>query len=159
MPDRELFDLAEKGTLSEPAVLRRQVERMLGDPKGRRFVEDFVGQWLDLRTIDATMPDPYLYPEFDELLKLSMVRETQSFFEELLANDPSVLNFVDSDFAMLNERLARHYDIPGVVGQEIRKVKLPGGSGRGGVLTQASVLKVTANGTSTSPVNRGVWVV
>ena len=111
-----------------------------------------------MRQIDSTVPDKTLYPEFGELLKISMQRETRLFFEELLKNDLSVLNVVDSDFAMLNEPLAKLYGIPGVEGPDFRKVKLAPGSHRGGVLTQASVLKVTANGTTTSPVLRGVWV-
>jgi hypothetical protein len=158
MPDEALLNLAAEGKLTQPAVLRQQVERMLRDPKAHRFTENFLGQWLQLRDIGATMPDPTLYPEYDELLKVSSVRETELFFEELLANDLSLLNLVDSDFAMLNERLAWHYGIPGVQGQRLRKVTLPKGSHRGGVLTQASVLKVTANGTNTSPVLRGAWV-
>ena len=158
MPDDELARLARGGTLHRPDVLRKQVERMLADPKARAFTENFVGQWLELREIDFTTPDRKLYPEYDELLKVSMVRETELFFDEILKNDLSVLTFVDSDFSMLNGRLARHYSIKGVKGQEFRKVMLPPGSRRGGVLTHASVLKVTANGTFTSPVLRGVWV-
>ncbi len=157
-PDDELLAAAASGKLSDPAELRRQTERLLNDPRAARLTEHFVGQWLDLREIDFTTPDKLLYPEFDELLQVSMVRETQLFFEELLKHDLSVVNVVDSDFAMLNERLARHYGVPGVRGQAFRKVKLPADSVRGGVLTQASVLKVTANGTNTSPVLRGVWV-
>ena len=117
-----------------------------------------MGQWLDLREIDFTSPDMTLYPEFDELLKISMVEETQRFFREILDRDLSLLNFVDSDFTFLNERLAKHYGISGVRGQSFRRVMLPADSRRGGVLTQASVLKVTANGTTTSPVLRGAWV-
>jgi hypothetical protein len=158
MPDQELLDVAARGTLAKPEVLRQQVERMLRHPRSHRFTENFVGQWLDLRNIGFTMPDPDLFPDFDEFLHTSSVRETERFFEELLTNDLSLLNFVDSDFAVINERLAWHYRIPGVKGVELRKVKLPRESGRGGVLTQASVLKVTANGTTTSPVVRGVWV-
>ncbi len=157
-PDKALLDFAAKGTLTEAEVLRSQVERMLRDPKARRFTENFVGQWLDLREIDFTTPDRQLYPEFDEHLKVAMVKETELFFEEVLKNDLSLLNFVDADFSILNERLAQHYGIPGITGEEFRKVKLPPASGRGGVLTQASVLKVTANGTTTSPVVRGTWI-
>jgi hypothetical protein len=156
-PDDELIRLAVAKKLSEPNVLRTQVERMLHDPRSRAFSENFTGQWLDLREIDFTEPDKTLYPEFDELLKLSMLKETHRFFDEVLDNDLSVTNFVDSDWLMLNSRLARHYGIDGVTGQEIRRVVRPAGSLRGGVLTQASVLKVTANGTNTSPVVRGVW--
>lgn len=158
MPDEKLIDLAAKGQLHAPDELRRQVERMLDDPKAAALTEDFLGHWLDLRNIDATSPDAMLYPEYDEFLRYSMLRETRLFFEEILKNDWSVRCFVDSDFAMLNERLARHYGIADVEGPHFRKVKLPPGSHRGGVLAQAAVLKVTANGTVTSPVLRGVWV-
>jgi len=158
MPDDELFALAEQQQLSQPEVLRAQVERMLADPKATAFTENFVGQWLGLREIDATEPSHLLYPEYDHLLKVSMIRETEQFFEEILKNDLSLTNFVDSDFAMLNGRLARHYGIPGPDGWEFQKTPLPPDSPRGGVLTMASVLKVTANGTTTSPVLRGAWV-
>lgn len=158
MPDDELLALAEKGKLRQAEVLRAQVERMLKSPKASMFTENFVGQWLGLRDIDFTVPSHILYPEYDDLLKVSMVQETHRFFEEVLKDDLSLTNFVASDFSMLNARLAKHYGIPGVDGWEVRKVKLPPGSHRGGVLTMGSVLKVTANGTSTSPVVRGAWV-
>ena len=158
MPDDELFTLAEQQKLSRPDVLRQQVERLLASPKAAAFTENFVGQWLALREIDATEPSHILYPEFDHLLKVSMIRETELFFDEVLKNDLSLTNFVASDFTMLNGRLARHYGIPGVDGWEFQKKTLPPGSHRGGVLTMASVLKVTANGTTTSPVLRGAWV-
>jgi mono/diheme cytochrome c family protein len=183
MPDDELFTLAEhtsptrkRGSadeypslarrasvpgqrkLSDPDVLHEQVERLLKDPKATAFTENFVGQWLRLREIDATEPSHIVYPEFDHLLKVSMIREAELFFEEVLKNDLSVTNFVASDFTMLNGRLAKHYGIPGVVGWEFKKTPLPPESHRGGVMTMASVLKVTANGTTTSPVMRGAWV-
>lgn len=157
-PDRQLLELADRGQLDRPDVLRAQVERLLSDEKSQALVTNFLGQWLDLRDIDFTTPDQNLYPEFDELLQLSMVAETQHFFREVLDRDLSVMNFIDSDFTFLNERLAKHYGIPGIEGQAFRRVDLPAGSPRGGVLTQASVLKVTANGTNTSPVLRGAWV-
>jgi hypothetical protein len=157
-PDDELMRLAEGKKLADPATLRAQVERLLNDPRAAAFTENFVGQWLGLRDIDATAPDFLLYPEFDDLLKASMLRETHLFFDDLLKNDRSVVNAVASDFSYLNGRLAKHYGIPGVEGQEFRKVTLPPGSHRGGFLTMASVLKVTANGTNTSPVVRGAWV-
>jgi hypothetical protein len=138
--------------------LRAQTERMLQSPKAAAFVQSFTAQWLDLRNIDATTPDARLYPEFDERLRVSMVQETEAFFTELLKNDLPVTNFIHSDFAMLNSRLAAHYMIDGVDGEAIRKVALPADSLRGGILTQASVLKVSANGTTTSPVLRGIWV-
>jgi hypothetical protein len=157
-PDEKLLTPAEQAKLSTPDVLREQVERMLQDPKAAAFTENFAGQWLGLRGIDATMPDSMLYPEFDDILKVSMAKETLLFFDEVLKNDLSLTNFVKSDFTMLNSRLARHYGIPGVEGLEFRKVELPPESHRGGVLTMASVLKVTANGTTTSPILRGAWV-
>jgi mono/diheme cytochrome c family protein len=158
MPDEELLAVAGRGDLTKPEMLRAQVERMLEHPKSEAFTKNFTGQWLSLREIDATTPDVQLYPEFDELLKWSMVAESQAFFNELLHNDLSLLNFLDSDFAMINARLAKLYGIDGVEGVAIRRVPLRPEHGRGGVLTQAAVLKVTANGTTTSPVVRGVWV-
>jgi hypothetical protein len=157
-PDDELIALATKGELSKPAVLRAQVERMLKAPRASRFTENFVGQWLDLRKIDFTIPDPQLYSDFDYLLLWAMPRETQSFFDEVLRNDLSLINFIDSDWTMLNERLAALYGIPGVNGNTFRKVMLPPDSHRGGVMTHASVCKVTADGTRTSPVLRGKWI-
>ena len=158
VPDAELLKLAASGELANPTVLDAQVERMLADSKSGSLNENFVGQWLRLREIDATSPDETLYPEYDELLRISMVEETQRFFAELIDKDLSIMNLIDSDFAILNERMAKHYQIDGVYGQAFRPVALPQDSVRGGVLTQASVLKVTANGTSTSPVVRGTWV-
>lgn len=159
LPDAELAGLAAGGKLEDSEVLHSQVERMLRDPKSQRFVESFTDQWLDLRDIDDTTPDGKLYPEYDELLFRSMLGETRAFFRHVLDGDLSVLNFIDSEFALLNERLARHYGIEGVRGHEkLRVVPLPEGSLRGGVLTHASVLKVTANGTNSSPVVRGAWV-
>ena len=157
-PDAELLAAAAKGDLAKPAGLRAQVERLLKHPKASAFTEDFTGQWLALRNIEFTTPDRRLYPEFDELLQISMLQETHAFFDELLENDLSALNFVDSDFAMLNGRLAQHYGVPGVNGLDVRKVSLKPEWHRGGVMTHASVLKVSANGTTTSPVLRGVWI-
>jgi hypothetical protein len=157
-PDDELLDLAASGRLSEPDVRRQQVERMLADPRAATFTRDFLDHWLDLAKMDFTIPDRGLYPSFDEPLLDAMAKETRLFFDELLTHDLSVTNFIDSDFAMLNERLATHYGIEGVKGGEFRKVTLPEDSVRGGVMTQASVLKVTADGTITSPILRGVWL-
>jgi len=157
-PDDTLFDLAAKGQLGKSEALREQVERMLKSPKAHAFTENFTGQWLSLRNLKATNPDKKLYPDFDDLLELSMLQETHLFFEEILKGNRSVLEFVHSDWTMLNERLAQLYGIPGITGYSFRKVPLPPGSHRGGVMTQAAVLKVTANGTNTSPVVRGAWV-
>ena len=164
MPDAELSDLAAKGALTQQnsqtsdSPIHQQVERMLKHPKSREFTTHFVGQWLGLREIDATEPSHIVYPEFDHLLKVSMIRETELFFDEVLKHDLSLTNFVASDFTLLNGRLGKHYGIPGLTGWEFRKTPLPADSHRGGVLTMASVMKVTANGTTTSPIMRGAWV-
>lgn len=157
-PDEPLHAAAVRGLAGDRELLRSEVERLLGSPKAAEFTKNFCGQWLKLREIDSTAPDRRLYPEFDDLLKDSMLRETHLFFEDVLKNDRPLTNFVASDFTYLNDRLARHYGIPDVAGQEVRRVSLPAGSERGGVLTMGAVLKVTANGTSTSPVVRGAFV-
>ena len=157
-PDRELFELAREGRLSDPAVLAEQVDRMLDGAKHERFVKDFAGQAFRLYELSATSPDPFLYPEFDELLGQSMARETELFLAELIAEDHGAWRLIDSDFTFLNRRLADHYDIAGIEGQQMRKVTLPADSPRGGLLTQASIHKVTANGTTTSPIPRGNFV-
>jgi hypothetical protein len=157
-PDEALLNLANKGELHKPEVLHAQVERLLKDSKSKAFTENFTGQWLGLRDISATTPDKSLYPEYEEFLQWSSVRETHLFFNELLKENLGVRNFIDSDFAMLNGRLAKHYNIPDVYGVDFRKVALKPEYHRGGVITHASVLKVTANGTTTSPVVRGVWM-
>ena len=158
LPDDQLFLLAAEGKLSDQAILASEVDRMLDDEKSQRFVEDFLDQWLELEGIDATTPDEKLYPEWDDVLRQAMLEETRRFFSELIWDDRGVREFVDSDFTFLNRRLAEHYGIPGVEGLEFRRVKLPADSLRGGLLTQASILKVTANGTNTSPVPRGRFV-
>ncbi len=157
-PDEALLSLARQGTLSSPEALFAQVERLLQDPKAARFESDFISQWLDLSKISATSPDDKLYPEFDRILQESSVKETERFFHEILAHDRSVLEFVDSDWTFLNERLARHYNLPDVPGFELQKTALPANSRRGGVMTHASVLKVTADGAKTSPILRGKWI-
>lgn len=157
-PDSELIQLAAKGELTRPDVIRAQVERMLKDSRSHRFTENFAGQWLDLRQLNATTPDPDAYGEFDGFLFWSMPRETELFFERVLREDRNLTEFVHSDWTYLNERLARHYGIPGVFGGELRLVQLPPDCHRGGILTHASIMKVTADGTKTSPVLRGKWV-
>ncbi|HEV7403722.1 MAG TPA: DUF1592 domain-containing protein [Chthoniobacteraceae bacterium] len=158
MPDARLRQLAGDGTLRKPEVLKSEVERMLKDAKSQRFVEDFLGQWLKLRSIAANDADRKLYPEFNPYLQDSMVAETRAYFRELIEKNLDATYLVKSDFAMLNQKLATHYDIPGVTGAQVHRVALPPGCPRGGFLTQAAILKVTANGTTTSPVPRGAFV-
>ena len=158
MPDEALLKAAASKELARPAVLKAETERLLKSPKAQALTQNFVGQWLDLRKIGATTPDKKLYPEFDQLLQLAMVTETEAFFNEVLDHNFSVASFIQSDFAVLNNRLAEHYEMDGVRGEQFRRVSLPADSPRGGLLTQASVLKITANGTVTSPVIRGAWV-
>jgi hypothetical protein len=158
MPDERLNRLADAGKLHERDVLHAEMERLLKDAKSQRFVEDFLGQWLKVRQIAATDPDHKLYPEFSAYLQDSMVGETRAYFRELLDRDVDAGHLVKSDFAMLNEKLAVHYGIPGVSGSQIRRVALPPGCPRGPFLTQAAILKITANGTTTSPVPRGAFV-
>lgn len=158
MPDETLLRAAADGRLKTPAGLHSEVERMLANPKSQALEKNFVGQWLELRNIEATTPDRRLYPEFDESLQASMVAETEAFFAALIEQDLSTSNLIDSDFAMLNRRLAQHYGLPPLADERIRRTPLPADGVRGGVLAQAAVLKVTANGTTTSPVLRGGWV-
>ncbi len=159
-PDAALRALADQGKLGQPEILRAQTERLLNDPKSRRFTEAFLDYWLDLRKIVATAPDESLYPDYylDDLLAESALLETQEFFQELLRVNLPARNLVAADFAMLNEKLAGHYGLAPVEGVAVRRVALPADSVRGGLLTQAAVLKVTANGTTTSPVLRGAWI-
>jgi hypothetical protein len=158
VPDERLTKLADAGKLRQAGTLDAEVERLLKDPKSQRFVEDFLGQWLKLRQIAANDPDRKLYPEFNPYLQDSMVAETRAYFRELLDKDLGAGYLVKSDFAMLNEKLAVHYGILGVSGSQIRRVALPADSPRGPFLTQAAILKITANGTTTSPVPRGAFV-
>lgn len=158
LPDAELRQLAAAGQLHEPQTLAEQVERLLADTRSERFVRDFCDAWLNLREIDFTSPDAGLFPEFDAYLQFSMLAESRAYFRALLDRNLEIRNLVVSDFAMLNERLAEHYGIEGVAGPDIRPVSLSPNSCRGGILGQAAVHKVSANGTNTSPVVRGVWV-
>ena len=159
-PDETLRAAARRGELHHSKVLQAETERLLNDPKSRQFIDSFLDCWLDLRRMWVTAPDPVLYPDYylDDLLTESAQEETQQFFAELVRGNLPAKNLVAADFALLNERLARHYEIPNVEGAAFRRVALPLNSPRGGLMTQASILKVTANGTTTSPVLRGAWI-
>ncbi len=157
-PDSRLMELAEAGRLRDPDTIREEANRLLEGKGSRRFVEDFSAEWLDLDQIDATTPDTRMYRAFDSIVQHSMLEETHTFLETLLAGNASVARLMDADFTFLNSRLARFYGIDGIEGDELQKVSLPADSHRGGILTHGALLKVTANGTTTSPVIRGVWV-
>ncbi len=168
-----LYHVEPAGKLDGPALANRlsyflwnslpdpgemDVERMLKDPRSNRFIENFLGQWLKLRSIAANDPDNKLYPEFSPYLQDSMIAESRAFLREMIDKNLDARHVVRSDFAMLNEKLAVHYGIPGVQGSSIRRVALPPDCPRGAFLTQAAILKITANGTTTSPVPRGAFV-
>ncbi|MGA0134127.1 MAG: DUF1592 domain-containing protein [Opitutales bacterium] len=159
-PDDELRSLAAAGKLRDPAVLRAQADRLLDDVRSARFTESFTDYWLDLRKAGANDPDSLLYPDYylDDHLLESARDESRATFAELLRANLPARAVVDADFVFVNERLAALYRLPPVTGARLRKVTLPPGSVRGGFMTQAAVLKVTANGTTTSPVIRGAWV-
>lgn len=159
-PDEALRAKAARGELTRPEVLRAETERLLNDPKSRRFVDAFLDYWVDLRKVEDTTPSTTLYNDYylDDSLTEAAQLETQLYFAEMVKRNLPARTIVDSDFTFLNERLARHYDIPGVTGSRMQRITLPPDSPRGGFMTQASVLKVTANGTTTSPVLRGRWI-
>ena len=152
--------MAQQGKLRDSETLRSEVDRLLGKPEGKRFVKEFLDAWLKLDEINDTDPDRELYPEYagDWWLVNSMIEESRLYFADLIAGDRPARNIIDADYTFADERLARHYGVPGVVGPTFRRISLPENSPYGGILTQASVLKVTANGTVTSPVLRGVYV-
>ncbi|MEP7336811.1 MAG: DUF1592 domain-containing protein [Acidobacteriota bacterium] len=157
MPDDELLKAADNGSLRAPAVLTAQVRRMLKDAKASALVENFVGQWLEIRRLESVQPDRDRFPDFDDYLRASMLKETEVFFQNIIQTDGSILDLVGGKYTFLNERLARHYGIKGVTGPEFRKVDLAG-TPRTGLLTQASVLTVSSYGNRTSPVLRGKWI-
>ena len=157
IPDDELLDLAIEGTLREPAVLERQVRRLLVDRRSKALIDNFVGQWLALRSIRNVSPDPRLFPDFDENLRDALEQETRLFVGSQLREDRSVLDLLRANYTFVNERLARHYQIPGVYGNGFRRLALNDDT-RGGLLGHASLLTVTSYGNRTSPVLRGKWV-
>ncbi len=158
MPDQELLDLAREKKLRNRTTISKQIDRMLADPRSDALVDLFASQWLGLQDVGANPPATDLYPDYDRHLESSMVGESKAFFAEILHQDHSLLNLIASDFLVINERMARHYSIDGVRGDHFRKVVKPEGIQRGGVVTQASILTTTSNGTRTSPVKRGTWI-
>ncbi len=157
IPDDRLLDLAEQRKLSDPAVLQQQVSRMLDDPRALAFVSNFGGQWLHLRNLETSRPDPDRFPTFDEGLRLAFRQETELFFESILRENRSIFDLIDADYTFINERLAEHYDIPGIYGSQFRRVRL-NDPNRGGLLGQGSILTVTSYPNRTSIVLRGKWV-
>jgi hypothetical protein len=160
MPDDDLFALAEEGKLRDRTELARQVARMLDDPRASRFSDSFTRQWLHLRKVGRFPPDKMLYPDYDSHLEQSMITETKAFFHEVLHAGLTLREFLDSDWSMLNPRLAKFYGLPDIegTGDDPRRVTLPRDSHRGGLLTQASILSLTSDGTRHRPVHRGVWI-
>ncbi|MEW4564831.1 DUF1592 domain-containing protein [Bremerella sp. JC770] len=158
MPDDDLFQLAEEGKLHDKSILRQQVKRMLSDPKAERFCQSFPKQWLQLRSVGMFPPDKELYPEYDLSLEQSMVEESTQYFRDVLYEGLTLREFIDSDWAIVNSRLAQFYDLPVDVGHQFEKVQLPADSHRGGLLTQASLLSLTSDGTRHRPVHRGKYI-
>ncbi len=157
MPDDELMSTVENGTLGTPEVLEQQVRRMLADPRSRSLVDNFAGQWLHLRNIQGAYPDPIAFPDFDENLREAYQMETELFIESLLRDDTSLLELLSADYTFVNERLARHYEIPNIYGNRFRKVTFEPGE-RAGLLSHGSLMTVTSYPNRTSPVLRGKWV-
>jgi len=157
MPDDQLLDVAERGKLKDPAVLEQQVRRMLADPRSKALTDNFVGQWLNLRSLSSVSPDAEAFFDFDESLRSALQKETELFFDAMLHEDRSVLDLLNADFTFVNERLARHYGIPNVYGSAFRRITLTDDA-RMGLLGKGSVLTITSLPNRTSPVARGKWV-
>lgn len=158
LPDGQLLDLAARLQLRTPAVLERQVGRMLDDPRAAALTRNFAGQWLYLRNLPYQRPDVFLFPNFNTRLRSAMQGETERFFASLVREDRSILDCIDADYTYLNQRLAEHYGVAGVKGEAFRRVRLDPGSPRGGLLGQASLLTVSSYGNHTSVVKRGKWI-
>ena len=157
IPDDQLLDLAERGQLKDPAVLEQQVRRMLDDSRSKALVNNFAALWLSLRNLRSVKPDPDAFPDFDDNLRQAFQQETELFLESTLREDRSVLELLDADYTFVNERLARHYQIPNIYGSHFRRVTLSDEE-RGGLLGHGSILTVTSYANRTSPVLRGKWV-
>ena len=159
IPDDELLDLAERGVLSQPAELDRQVRRMIADPRSKELTTNFTGQWLQLRNLATVVrPGAPYSVAFDETLRQAMITETELFFDHVVREDRGVLELLTADYTYLNGRLAGHYGIPNVQGSHFRLVTYPAGSPRGGLLGQGSILTLTSHAIRTSPVLRGKWI-
>jgi len=158
IPDDELLDLGAKGKLHQPQVLEQQTKRMLLDPRADALVKNFAEQWLYLRNLAATSPDPRLFPDFDDNLRQAFREETELFFQSIVKENRNVVDLLTANYTFLNERLAKHYGIPNVYGSRFRRVTLDSESMRGGLLGQGSILTVTSYGNRTSPVLRGKWI-
>jgi mono/diheme cytochrome c family protein len=158
IPDEELLNVAARGELHTPAVLEREVRRMLRDKRSAALVTNFAEQWLFVRDIEAKQPDGLVFPDFDETLRAAMRTETDLFLDSVLRENRSIVDLLDANYSFVNERLAKHYGIPNVQGSYFRRVTFPAASPRGGLLGQGSILTLTSYATRTSPVVRGKWV-
>ena len=158
MPDDELLTLAEQGRLRDPVTLEKQVRRMIAHPRAKAIIENFTGQWLNLRALDTITPNPDVYPDFDDNLRDAFRREVELMFESIVRDDRSVREFLTADYTFVDERLARHYGIPNVYGSRFRRVTLPPDLDvRRGLLGKGALMSVTSQATRTSPVTRGKW--
>ncbi len=175
IPDDELIDVAARGDLDKPAVLERQVTRMLADARSRNLITNFASQWLHLRNLDSMTPDMRLFPDFDDNLRQAFRQETEMLVDSVIRENRSVLDLLRADYTFVNERLAKHYGIPNVYGSRFRRITFEdaepaspnrddapsgeaGGRRRGGLLRHGSILLVTSYPTRTSPVIRGKWI-
>ena len=158
IPDDELLKMASQGKLKDPAVLEQQVRRMLADPRSKELVNNFAGQWLYLRNLQSVVPALDDFPDFDDNLRQAFRRETEMFFDTIVREDRNVIELLTANYTFLNERLAKHYEIPNIYGSQFRRVTLAADSPRRGLLGQGSILTVTSLATRTSPVLRGKWV-
>src|SRR4029077_3189880 len=158
IPDDELLETAIHGSLKQPAVLEKEVRRMLADPRSEALVTNFAEQWLYLRNLASASPDARLFPDFDDNLRQSLRRETELFFESIMREDRNVLDLLRANYTFLNERLAKHYGVPNVYGTRFRKVTFGDDDVRGGLIGQGSILTISSYGNRTSPVLRGKWI-
>ena len=157
-PDDELLKIAAKGKLRDPKIIREQTRRLLANPKTERFTHHFTRQWLGLESLDFLKLDKKTYRDIDPLLMEEMTKEPIAFFTEVLKNNDSIMHFLNSNYVVINDRLARHYNLPEIFGNEFRTVKLPPSSQRGGVLTQAGLLAMNSDGKDSHPLKRGIWL-